>query len=210
MSVPQARDVRCVLLDLGNVVLRFSHERMYRQLADCCGADLAHLTGIFHRHDLLRELETGRLTAAQVRDRVQAHVAKELRTEELMHAGSDIFEAMPEMDRIVADLADRFRLVLLSNTSAPHMEFIRRRFPVVGHFDAAVLSYEVGVAKPDPAIYRAALRTAGCPPERCVYFDDLEANVAGAHASGLPAFVFADAAGLRRDLAGLGVELTAP
>lgn len=45
------------------------------------------------------------------------------------------------------------------------------------HFDDLVLSGQVGLRKPDPAIYRLAAQRLGVAPDACVFVDDLERNV---------------------------------
>lgn len=59
------------------------------------------------------------------------------------------------------------------------------------HVDALVISEEVGVAKPDPVIFQVALERLGARPERAVMVgDSWDADVAGAHAAGIPAIWF--------------------
>jgi putative hydrolase of the HAD superfamily len=52
-------------------------------------------------------------------------------------------------------------------------------------FDAIVLSGELGVRKPDPAIYLEAARRLGVAPEACVFVDDLGGNLQPAKALGM-------------------------
>ena len=52
-------------------------------------------------------------------------------------------------------------------------------------FDAVVISGEVGLRKPDPAIYALAAQRLGLPPEEVVFVDDLASNVRGAVAAGM-------------------------
>jgi putative hydrolase of the HAD superfamily len=62
-----------------------------------------------------------------------------------------------------------------------------------------VLSCELGVKKPDAAIYRAALDRLGTPPERAAFIDDLVDYCAGADALGIRAYrIVRDAAGTPR------------
>jgi HAD superfamily hydrolase (TIGR01509 family) len=68
-----------------------------------------------------------------------------------------------------------------------------------------VLSYEVGAAKPDRAIFAAALRRAGTPPERAAYFDDVGSYVQAAREMGLRGYLFTDAPTFARQLAELGL-----
>ena len=51
--------------------------------------------------------------------------------------------------------------------------------------DVVVDSSEVGLRKPDPAIYRLALERLGAVPERSIFLDDFEWNLAGAAAVGM-------------------------
>jgi len=55
--------------------------------------------------------------------------------------------------------------------------------------DAVVLSFEVGVAKPDPAIYQAALDALAARPEEAVFVDDQAAYCEGAEAIGIRSFL---------------------
>ncbi len=55
--------------------------------------------------------------------------------------------------------------------------------------DAVVLSFEVGVAKPDPGIYRAALDAVGAGPEEAVFVDDQAWYCRGAEAIGIRSFM---------------------
>ncbi|HEY8865920.1 MAG TPA: HAD family phosphatase [Solirubrobacteraceae bacterium] len=61
-------------------------------------------------------------------------------------------------------------------------------------FDAAVISAEVGLHKPQPEIYLLAAERLGVDPEDCVFVDDLRENCAGAEAVGMTAVLHRDAA----------------
>ena len=60
------------------------------------------------------------------------------------------------------------------------------------------LSYEIGVMKPNPAIYLAATENVGTPPEHCLFVDDLQDNVDGAQAVGMQGIRFENATRLSR------------
>jgi putative hydrolase of the HAD superfamily len=61
-------------------------------------------------------------------------------------------------------------------------------------FDAWVISGEVGLRKPDPAIYALAAERLGLAPEAIVYVDDLPGNLKPARALGMATVVHRDAA----------------
>jgi putative hydrolase of the HAD superfamily len=70
---------------------------------------------------------------------------------------------------------------LLSNSWGN--EYPRDGWPEM--FDTVVISGEVGLRKPEPAIYRLTAERLGLPPEQCVFVDDLRPNVQGASAVGM-------------------------
>jgi epoxide hydrolase-like predicted phosphatase len=60
-------------------------------------------------------------------------------------------------------------------------------------FDAVVISGEVGMRKPEPAIYRRAAEELGVAADECVFVDDLGPNVKGAVGVGMVGVKFVDA-----------------
>jgi HAD superfamily hydrolase (TIGR01509 family) len=52
-------------------------------------------------------------------------------------------------------------------------------------FDIRIVSYEVKLLKPEPAIYFLALQRAGAKAEECVFIDDMAVNVEAARALGI-------------------------
>ena len=52
-------------------------------------------------------------------------------------------------------------------------------------FDTIVDSHEVGMRKPNPAIYQLTMDRLGATPSRTAFLDDLEANVHAANALGM-------------------------
>lgn len=65
-------------------------------------------------------------------------------------------------------------IISLNNESKELNDFRIERFGLHDVFDAFVSSCQVKMRKPDPEIYRFALKIAHQPPENCIYFDDRE------------------------------------
>ena len=63
-------------------------------------------------------------------------------------------------------------------------------------FDEQFYSWELGVAKPDPAYFEAIIDTIKVSPDRVLFLDDHEPNVAGARTAGLRAELFPRGGGL--------------
>lgn len=117
------------------------------------------------------------------------------------------FRVHHEVLPLVDALLDRVKVVLLSNTNEIHWRYVRPRLPQFERFSACVLSYQLGLAKPDPEIYRVALARAGVSPEDAAFFDDVPDFVNAAGALGIAGRVFTDAPTFRAQLAELGVAV---
>lgn len=104
------------------------------------------------------------------------------------------------------------RTAILSNMGDAIHENINRVHPWVANFDVLVWSYELRIAKPDPAIYRHTLEKLALPPEDCLFLDDKLENIQAARALGIRGIQFSTIEKLRADLiaAGLDAELPLP
>lgn len=93
----------------------------------------------------------------------------------------------------------------LNNEAREPNEYRFRQFNLRDYFEVALSSCYVGLRKPRPEIYRRALDILGRPPQRVLFIDDRQENVAAAEASGMKAIRFEHADQLRRDLEILNV-----
>lgn len=108
--------------------------------------------------------------------------------------------------------AGGIRTAILSNMGDTVLRAMEREFDWLRRFDVLVWSYKLGIAKPDPAIYRYTLEKLGTRPEETLFIDDRQVNVEAAAALGMKAMVFTTDENLRTDLtvAGLDKELPLP
>lgn len=88
----------------------------------------------------------------------------------------------------LAALRERYRTVIVTNGPAWLQRAKLDRFGLAAHVDHVVVSGELGVHKPDPAIFHHACALAGVPPHEAVHVgDSLVTDVAGALAAGCAA-----------------------
>jgi epoxide hydrolase-like predicted phosphatase len=81
------------------------------------------------------------------------------------------------------------RLGVLTNNVAEFRERWRSMLPFDELFDDVVDSHEVGLRKPNPAIYQLALERLGAEPGRSAFLDDVPTNVWAAEGVGMLAVV---------------------
>jgi putative hydrolase of the HAD superfamily len=134
-------------------------------------------------------------TLAALRNRCAAVLLDELAIPELPLAdareallASIAFRAFPDAAPALRELRARGpRLVVASNWDCSLREVLATA-GLLELVDDAVSSAEAGAAKPDPAVFRAALAAAGCEPDDAAHVGDSEENdVAGARAAGVRA-----------------------
>jgi len=89
---------------------------------------------------------------------------------------------------------------ILSNMGDTVHLAMQRELDWLSRFDVLVWSYQLGIAKPDPKIYRYALEKLGTQLEETLFIDDRQVNVEAAIALGMKGVVFTDVKKLRADL----------
>jgi putative hydrolase of the HAD superfamily len=200
--------IRTVISDLGRVVLWFDNNIFLRKLAECAGKPFADVKATVHGDlELFRRFDGGVVTPYEVFERVTGLVGADISYAAFFEMYNDIFSLnAPAIDVLAQVKAAGYKTLLLSNTDPERFAFVRTRFPEILFFDDYVLSYELKLLKPDPAIYLAAVRLAGASPQECVFIDDMEENIAGAVATGLAGIHYTPATDLAAELKKLGLE----
>jgi 2-haloacid dehalogenase len=97
---------------------------------------------------------------------------------------------------------------LLGNWSREEYGLAEERFDFLRIFDGTLVSGDVGIMKPDAAIFEIAVEKFQLQPEKTLFIDDKAENVNAALALGFQAVVFEDAAQLETTLINLGVNLS--
>lgn len=113
-------------------------------------------------------------------------------------------EVDPEMLDFCRELQTRMPVAALSNTIAEHAAHLEE-LGVYEVFNPCVLSFEVGMRKPESRIYRLACELLQTPPENCLLIDDLKDNLKGARALRMQTHLFTDIETLRSDLVKRGL-----
>jgi putative hydrolase of the HAD superfamily len=99
---------------------------------------------------------------------------------------------------------------ILSNMGDAVLASVEREFDWIRRFDLLVWSCEVGLAKPDPAIYRHMLAKLGTRPEETLFIDDKLPNVEAARALKIQTVHFSSVERLREDLIAAGLDGVLP
>ena len=97
-------------------------------------------------------------------------------------------------------------VTMLTNFAADTFREARERFAFLNRPRGVTVSGEIGLIKPDIAIYERHARDLGLDPAGSVFIDDSIKNVEGARAAGWQGIHFTNAGRLRQDLEAMGVD----
>ena len=193
-----------VVFDIGQVLVKLRPAPLFALLAEH-GYQPDDLERVSRRIGIV-EHETGRLDGAGLLANVAALAPRPPDPALLRAAWLDMFEP----DRRMIELAMRLRathgVFLLSNVGDLHWAHLRGAWRVHELAHDALPSFEVGVMKPDEAIYREAERRFALDPARTVFIDDRAENVAAARARGWQAIHHGDTGHTLQALRALGVD----
>ncbi len=199
--------IRAVVSDIGRVILWFDNDIFLGKLAELSGKSLPGIkSALLEDKGLVGDFDGGHITPPEFHARVMRDLGADVPRDAFFRAFRDVFSPnAPVLEVLSRVKAAGYKVLLLSNIDPVRIGFIRERFPELKAFDGAVLSCELKLLKPDPAIYEAAARLAGTPPEECVFIDDMEENVAAAAAVGFAGLRYAPGTDLSAELKKFGL-----
>ncbi len=204
-----ATRITAVAFDLGGVLIDWNPRYLYRKLFGADDAAMERFLADVCTPEWNARLDAGRPFAEGVAELSAAHpdqadliAAFRLRWPEMLGGALEgTVEILRELRRA------GLRTYALSNWSAETFPATRPLYPFLGEMDGILISGEVRIGKPDPAIFREFLTRFGLVAEATAYIDDHQPNVAAAAALGMKAVRFLDSARLREDLRAIGLPL---
>jgi 2-haloacid dehalogenase len=197
-----------VVFDLGGVLIDWDPRHVYRRvfddeqemerfLADVCSAEWNG------------QQDAGRPWSEAIAELVAEHPEYETQIRAYRDRWTEMLAGpIDETVRVLGDVrAAGRRLYGLSNWSAETFVIARQmpEYAFLGWFDGLVISGEIGICKPDPAIFRHLLERYGLDADRTLFIDDQAQNIDVARSLGMTAIQFEDGNRLRAELQNRGV-----
>jgi len=188
--------IRLVIFDLGKVVLDFSYHKIAEGLAKYSRQSIYQNPDniidyiLFRDSRILGMYEEGKMTSGEFFLSMKEVFELDISLLQFEKIWNEVFTENEGIGDLIKSLKKDFMLFLLSNTNELHFEYVKREFQVVHEFDQWILSYEVGLRKPDPEIFKIALAKAGVRPGETIFVDDNRANVIAAEDAGIHAVEF--------------------
>jgi FMN phosphatase YigB (HAD superfamily) len=189
--------LKAVIFDLGRVLVGYDHQRTLEATADCCDGDVEALRA--HVSEYGHELNVGEIDSHGMHEFLVEQEGCELDYAEFLERFSAGLSRDDQALSYAIELQNRpeTTVAVISNTSDGHVRWLDEHLPELKEFDTVVMSNEVGMAKPDHAIYLLILELIDLPAEQAIFIDDLSANVEAACALGMAGIVHVDWADTR-------------
>ena len=144
---------RLVIFDLGGVLVRREPRKAIERLAQETGKPVEACEQILGDRKLIEAFELGQVSPKQFFERVRAPLGLGWSFEQFASAWNSILTENTDTTWILQRLRSRYRLAVISNTNVLHDEYIRKNWPVFEQLHDWIVSYQVGMLKPDPRIY---------------------------------------------------------
>ena len=199
-------EIRHIVFDLGNVLLRWNPELPYLRLIPDPAARKRFLADICSG-DWLIETDRGmgwpEAEATLIaRHPDEAEMIRAFRRH-WHEMAPGLVEGTPE---ILEDLLDSGHdVTALTNFAADTFLEAKPRFPILDRFRGVTVSAHTGYAKPDPDIYRHHAEAFGLSPSHVLFFDDVLKNIVAAREAGWNAEQFTGAEQMLADLRRYGI-----
>ena len=176
-------DVDFVLFDLGGVVIELGGVGAMRALSG-----LASNTEVWERwltSPWVQRFESGRCTASEFSEGVVSEWELPVSPSEFLEAFRDWpigpFDGAAEL---LAAVRRRVPIGCLSNTNTVHWQHQVENWSILELFDYRFLSFDLGLVKPDPEVYRTVAGLLPVPPDRVLFLDDNQLNTEAARSYG--------------------------
>jgi HAD superfamily hydrolase (TIGR01509 family) len=203
-------NIKVVLFDIGGVIIRTDDPGPRERLARCFDLDRQGLDRLVFQNPLAQAAERGEKPEEAVweyvRDRLSLSPAEMGPFRSEFWAGDSLDRSMLEL---LAHLRPHYRTGLLTNSwlRDPLVLFWDRfhlpEAEVRAALDGVISSAAIGVQKPGPRIFAAALELFGALAEETIFVDDFPHNVEAARGLGFEAILFESPTQARRDLLAL-------
>lgn len=189
-------NIKNIIFDLGVVLLNLDKQRCIDSFVALGFNNVQSFLSEYKQKSLFHELEIGQISPAVFRNEIRRIIGEDLSDEAIDKAWNNFLQDIPiEKLNLLLQLRKRFNTFMLSNTNAIHIEkVVPEYFETNGHvlsdyFEKAYFSHELGLAKPDKAIFEYVLQDAGIRAEETLFIDDAEMNIKAAMLMGFQTYM---------------------
>lgn len=184
--------MKAVIFDLGRVLVHYNHQATLAAVAEISQVSVPEL------HELMMEVDhdlgVGNLDAADLHEFLVERAGTNPDLDTFLQAYAAGIQRDDAALAYAVELQRRAGLTIgvISNTNAAHVLWLDEYVPELKELDVVMMSNEVGLTKPDPAIFSLMLELLEVEPVQAIFIDDIEINTHAAATLGISTLVHAD------------------
>lgn len=176
------KKIKAIIFDLGRVLVDYDMDEYYQKLKTFSDLSIKEVIKLLDYSDLSRQFVLGQISTKDFYKETAKRIrAKNLSYEKFKEIKKTILVSFNEEIKIVIKLIKpEIKLFILSNTDEFFWKLAEEFFVVKESFsnkDQKVLSFEIGLVKPDQKIFEEVVKRAGCSIKECLFIDDQEKNL---------------------------------
>jgi FMN phosphatase YigB (HAD superfamily) len=202
--------IRAIIFDIGRVLVRVDIRQVQVGLTKGLSLTPEELWSAIEKDPRWPDWQEGRMSAPDWHLNLCQRLGVALDFDHFTKVWNSALDPKPiQPDSLFERLSGCYRLGLLSNTDPIHVAHLESSYGFFRHFPKPVRIYScsVGASKPDPLIFREALRACKVRAEQAVYIDDIAAYAEAARALGCSAIHYASPEQLCQELDSLGIKM---
>lgn len=200
--------LRGIIFDIGRVLIRIDFARARQSMSFRPAVSLEEFWSLIQKDPRWVDWQEGRISPRDWHLHLKQRFGGSATFEQFVEAWNQVLDPEPILGKeIFEKLFRKYRLALLSNTDPIHVQYMEPRYDFFPYFKARIYSCAVGSSKPNPLIFREALRACRVTAEEALFVDDIGEYVKAAQQLGLSAVQFQSPQQLTADFARHGVEL---
>jgi HAD superfamily hydrolase (TIGR01509 family) len=203
-----ATKLRAIIFDIGRVLVRIDVARAMRGLSSGTSLSPTDLWSAIEKDPRWPDWQEGRMAPRDWYLHLSRRLGGNFTFDQFTEIWNRVLDPTPiHDDAFFQKLSKSYRLALLSNTDPIHVQYLEANYTFFKFFPTRIYSCSVGASKPNPLIYREALRALKVQAQEAVYIDDIPTYVEAAQRLGLAGIQFQSPTQLTSDLKSLGVDL---
>jgi len=206
--VPGAK-FRAIIFDIGRVLVQVDVSRPMSGLAQGIALSPADIWSAITNDPRWPDWQEGRISPRDWHLHLTKRLGGSLTFEQFTAVWNRAIDPVPILESDLFErLSKRYRLALLSNTDPIHVAHLESTYGFFRHFPKPARTYScvVGASKPNPLIYREALRASKARAKEAVYIDDIPSYVEAAQRLGMTGVTFQSPEQLDREMEALGIK----
>lgn len=184
--------IRNIVFDLGGVIMTICQEEAIKRFKSIGLKNVEDYLNPYTQTDIFGDIEEGKISAEQFREKLSELIGKEVTYEECKFAWLGYRQDVPlrNLDILRKLKVQGYKLILLSNTNPFMMswglsgEFDGNGNSLESYFDSLYLSYKLGVMKPNKKIFQYIIDNEKIQPGESLFIDDGERNINAARLLG--------------------------